>query len=122
MDTKEVGAKLVELCKQGKNLEAIETFYDHGIVSVEAQAAAGMPAVMTGIDAIRGKHKWWVENHEIHSSSAEGPFANGDRFAVIYQFDVTPKDGPMKGKRMAMKEIGVYTVKDGKIVREEFLY
>jgi ketosteroid isomerase-like protein len=35
---------------------------------------------------------------------------------------VTPKAGPQKGKRMQMDEIGVYTVKNGKIVREEFFY
>lgn len=28
----------------------------------------------------------------------------------------------MKGKRMKLHEVAVYTVKDGKIVREEFFY
>jgi len=41
---------------------------------------------------------------------------------VIYNFDVTPKNGPMAGKRMRMEEVGMYTVKGGKIVREEFFY
>ncbi len=122
MDVKEVGTKLVELCKQGKNREAVETLYGENIVSVEAQAAAGMPAKMEGIDAIRGKHEWWVANHEIHSASAEGPFVNGDRFSAIFEYDVTAKDGPMKGKRFTMKEVALYTVEDGKVVREEFLY
>ena len=36
--------------------------------------------------------------------------------------DVTPKDGPMKGKRMQMDEAGLYTVKQGKVVQEEFFY
>ena len=33
--------------------------------------------------------------------------------------DVTPK---MTGQRVSMVEVGVYTVEDGKIVREEFYY
>ncbi len=122
MDAKEVGTKLVELCKQGKNMEAVETLYDHDIVSVEAQATPAMPAEMKGIGAIRGKHEWRGANHEIHSASAEGPFVNGDRFAAIFQYDVTAKDGPMKGNRFTMREVALYTVEDGKVVREEFLY
>ena len=35
-----------------------------------------------------------------------------------YDADVTDKNSK---KRMQLSEVGVYTVKDGKIVREEFL-
>src|SRR5713226_4782438 len=99
METKQVGEKLVELCKQGKNLEAVNTLYDKNIVSVEAQGMPDMPAEMKGIDAIRGKNQWWVENHEVHAGDAKGPFAHGDRFAVMYHYEVTPKIGPKKGER-----------------------
>lgn len=122
MDTKEIGKSLVELCQQKKNMDAIDRLYSPDIVSVEAQAAPGMPAEMQGIEAIRGKNKWWIENHEVHSAEAKGPFVNGDRFSVVYNFDVTPTAGPETGNRMAMEEVAVYTVKDGKIVREEFMY
>ncbi len=81
-----------------------------------------MPAEMRGIDKIRGKNQWWFDNNEVHSAKVEGPFPHNDRFAVKFHYDVTPKDGPMKGKRMQMDEVGVYTVKNGKIVREEFFY
>jgi hypothetical protein len=37
---------------------------------------------------------------------------------VQYDIDVTDKNSK---KRIQMSEVGVYTVKDGKIVREEFL-
>ena len=36
--------------------------------------------------------------------------------------DTTPKAGPMAGKRMQFEEAILYTVRDGKIVREEFFY
>ncbi len=122
MDTKQVGEKLVEYCRKGKNLEAIEKLYSKDIVSVEAQGSPDMPAEMRGIDAIRGKNQWWIDNNEVHSASVEGPFPNKDRFAVKFHYETTPKGGPMKGKRLKMDEVGVYTVKDGKIVREEFFY
>jgi ketosteroid isomerase-like protein len=37
------------------------------------------------------------------------------------EIDCSHKEGPMQGRHQ-MKEICVYTVKDGKIVRAEFFY
>jgi SnoaL-like domain len=121
-DTLTVGKKLVELCKEGKNLEAIETLYSKDIVSVEAMSGPDMPAKTEGIDKIRGKNEWWVNNHDIHSAETEGPYPHGDRFIVHFKYDVTAKAGPMAGKRMLLDETALYTVKDGKIVREEYFY
>ena len=39
--------------------------------------------------------------------------------AVIFDMDVTAKQ---TGQRMQMREIGLYTVRDGKIVEERFFY
>ena len=122
MTTQEVANQLVALCRAGKNLEAIEALLSADVVSVEATGNEAMPAVMNGRDAIRGKNEWWLNNHKIHSSKVKGPYPNGDRFAVIFDFDVTPTAGPMTGKRMRMEEVAVYTVTDGKVAREEFFY
>lgn len=119
MSTLEVGKQLVELCKQGENLQAIKTLYSPDIVSVEASSMPNMPAEMKGMDAILGKNKWWVDNHEVHAATCEGPFPHGDQFIVRFNYDVTNKPS---GKRMQMDEAALYTVKDGKIVREEFFY
>ena len=120
--TDEIGKKYVELCRQSKNLEALDTLFRKDAESVEAVGNETMPKVMKGVEAIRGKNEWWVNNHEIHGGGVKGPFPNGDRFAVIFDFDVTPTSGPMKGKRMKMEEVGLFTVEGGKIVREEFFY
>ena len=122
MDTKQVGEKLVSLCSKGKNMEAVESLYSKDIVSVEAMGSPEMPAELRGIDKIKGKNQWWYHNNQVHSAKVEGPFPNNDRFAVKFHWDVTPKAGPRKGKRMQMDEVGIYTVKNGKIVREEFFY
>ena len=120
--TYEVGRKLVDLCRKGKNVEAVNTLYSPDVVSIEVRGDEHMPARMQGIDAIRGKNQWWVDNHTIHSSSADGPYPHGDRFIVRYNYDVTAKAGPMAGKRMKLEEAGLYTVRSGKVVQEEFFY
>jgi len=120
--TLEVGKKLVELCRQGKHLEAVNTLYSPNIVSIEVRGDATMPARMEGIEAIRGKNQWWLDNHETHSSEITGPFPHHDRFITFMKYDVTSKTGPFTGKRMTFQEAGLYTVKDGKIVQEEFFY
>ena len=121
-ETMEVGKKLVELCKEGKFEEAVATLYSDDVVSVEAMSGPGMPAKMEGLDAVKKKGEWWVANHEVHSAEVEGPWPHGDRFIVRFKMDVTPKVGPMAGKRMTMDETGLYTVKDGKVAQEEFFY
>lgn len=120
--TLEVGRKLVDLCREGKNLQAVDTLYSPTIVSVEAFDDGTMPRQMEGIDAIREKNRWWLDNHEIHRMQIDGPYPHDDRFIVRMTIDATPKAGPMTGKRMTFEEAGLYTVKDGKIVREEYFY
>ena len=118
----EVGKKLVELCNQEKGLEAIDTLYSPGIVSIEAQEHPPFPARLEGIEAVRGKSEWWYANHEVHKGEARGPWPHGDRFVVMFNYEVTPKVGPMAGQRLAMEEAALYTVRDGKVVQEEFFY
>lgn len=122
MNAKEVGEKLVGYARKGQHLKAIEELYSPDIVSIEAIDGEEIPAELRGIDKVRAKNEWWMDNHDVHSMTAEGPYPHRDRFAVKYSFDVTPKGGPMAGKRFEMSEVAVYTVKDGKVVHEEFYY
>ena len=120
MSAKEVGKKLVAFCKEGKNLDAINELYADNIESVESMAGPEGDRIAKGIDAIRGKNKWWSDNHEIHSAEVEGPWPHADeKFAVHFTYDVTNKPS---GQRMKMDEIAVYTVEGGKVVKEEFFY
>ena len=121
MTAAEIGSQLVALCNEGKGLEAVERFYDEKIVSIEGEASEALPQVMEGIEAIKGKNTWWYENHDIHASTAEGPFCGhrDDQFAVRFEMDVTFKP---TGERQQMTEVGLFTIADDKIVQEEFLY
>lgn len=120
----DVARGVMDLVNASRFEEAIDAYYAPHIVSVEAMGGDDdpMPREMTGIDAIRGKVQWWGENHDVHEVKVEGPFPHGDdKFALIYDLDVTSKVPGREG-RMQMREVGVYTVRDGKIVREEFYY
>ena len=120
MSTIEVANKLVALCREGKNTEAIESLYSSDIVSVEAAEMPGFGRTQTGMEAIMGKAKWWAENNEVHSQEVAGPFAHGDdKFAVVFKMDVTMKP---TNQRINLEEVAVYTVENDKIVREEFYY
>ncbi|MBW2373664.1 MAG: nuclear transport factor 2 family protein, partial [Deltaproteobacteria bacterium] len=113
--------QLVQLANDGKDAEAVARLYSEKIVSIEGQGSDEMPARIEGIQAIRGKHQWWYDNHEIHSTNATGPFCGhrDDQFVVQFDMDVTHKPS---GKRQQMSEVGIFTLADGKIVQEEYLY
>lgn len=118
MSTEEVAKKVVELTRKQAWREALDTLYDKDIVSIEARAMEGGSPEARGIEAVRGKSDWWEKNMQIHSFKADGPFVAHDRFVVQYDADVTDKNSK---QRIQLSEVGVYTVKNGKIVREEFL-
>lgn len=118
MNTEEVAKRVVELCRQQAWSEAVDTLYSPKIISVEAHGMDGGSPEMHGIDAIRGKVAWWTNAMEVHSMKVGDAFVAHDRFVVQYDMDVTEKESK---KRFQASEVGVYTVKDGKIVREEFL-
>lgn len=118
---KEIADQLVENCRTGNEKQGLSDLYEPTAVSVEAIAAPGKSSRETiGVEAIQGKHDWWASTFEVHTGDAEGPFLHGDdRFSVIFSFEATNRE---TSERTAMKEVAVYTVSDGKIVREEFYY
>ena len=118
--TAAVAEELADLCRAGKNLDAVNKLYSPKVVSIEPAGSPEMPAEMRGIDAIRKKNEWWYANNDIHSVEADGPFiGHGDQFAMHYTWDVTAKQ---TGKRITMSEMALYTVQDGKTAREQFFY
>ncbi len=119
MTAKEIGKEVAALCKQGKNQEAIDRFYSPDLESVEPVAMPGIGQTQTGVQAIKSKNQWWVDNHEIHGGTVEGPYPHGDRFILHFKYDVIPKQ---TGKRMTLNETGLYAVHNGKITKEEFFH
>jgi limonene-1,2-epoxide hydrolase len=118
VNTEQVAQKVVELVRKQAWHEAVDALHDKDIVSVEARTMDDSSPETRGIKGVREKVDWWLQNMQVHSFKANGPFVAHDRFVVQYDADVTDKNSK---KRMQLSEVGVYTVKNGKIVREEFL-
>lgn len=115
MSLQTVGHQLVEMCNQGKNFDVMRTMYAPDIVSVEGDGSE-----TAGQGPVIHKSEVWQGHNEIHTEKVRGPFFNGPtQFAVHYTFEVTPKG---TGKRVTLEEVGVYTVKNEKITREQFFY
>jgi len=119
MATQNIAKRYVELCQAGKNEVCLDELYAKDAVSVEAAAMPGMERVVKGLEAIHAKSKAWNENNIVHGAEVIGPYPNDGRFAVRFMFDVTHKPS---GRRVKMDEIGLFTIENDKITREEFFY
>ena len=119
MTTQEIAERLVALCREGKNLQAVDELYSPDIVSIESMSTPAHPAEIQGIQAVRGKNEWWLSTMEVHSGSVDGPVVARDVFSVAMTYDVTDKNTQ---RRMSLSEIAVYEVAGDKIVRERFVY
>jgi ketosteroid isomerase-like protein len=115
--TNELAKAFTEMLKAGDHEAAAAKYNAPDIVSIEAMD--GPMARVQGTAAVKAKSDWWYANHEVHSVTTEGPYVNGDQFAMTFAMDVTDK---ATGNRMQMQEVGLYTVRDGKIVEEKFMY
>jgi len=120
MSTETIAKRLVQLCNTGHSEQAVKELYAKDIVSIEASGTPEMPARMQGIAAIEKKGEWWASHNEVHGMKASGPFLGNrdDQFAVMFSMDITPQGG----KRTQMNEVGLYTVRNDKIVEEAFMY
>lgn len=119
MTTQQVADKLVSYCKQGDWDAAQTELYANDSVSIEMPGAPNFPPRTEGLKAIIQKGKTWEGMVEtFHGIKVEGPIVAGDHFSCTMKMDVTMKGIP----RMLNEEIGIFQVKDGKIVSEQFFY
>ena len=118
MTTEVVAKKLVQLCREGKNVNAIEELYSDKIISLEPKGSQAAERT-EGKAAVLGKNQQWLsmveQIHEVHISDA---VVSGNYFSCAMDMEIT-----MKGiGRTTMNEICVYEVQDGKIVFEQFFH
>lgn len=123
MSLQTVAKEFVDLCNQGKNFDVMEKMYAPDIVSVEASGEE-----VSGKRPVIEKSRRWGAANTVHGEKVRGPFfdtADGaagkssGQFAVHFTFDVTPNS---TGRRTTLEEVGVYTVEDDQITREQFYY
>lgn len=117
MTTSEIAGHLVELCRKGDFEKAQKDLFSNDAISIEPHATQDFGKETKGLDAIleKGK-KFSTMVDDTHNIEISEPLIASNSFACTLNMDVT-----MKGQgRMAMKELCVYEVKDGKIVSERF--
>ena len=117
MKTEEIARRLVALCREAKWEIAQKELYAADAVSIEPYATPEFGKETKGLPAILEKGRKFVAMvEEMHSLTVSDPIVAGNAFACTMRLDMT-----MKGQgRMDMPELCVYTVKDGKIVSEQF--
>lgn len=118
MTTQEVANRLVTLCREGKYEQAIKELYSPEIVSVEPE---GRPdRIVKGLAAIAEKgQKFEAMIEKMNTNIISDPIAAENFFAITMKMNVQMKGVPVP---VDMDEVCVYTVNNGKIVREEFFY
>ena len=117
MTTQEVANRLVELCRNGKVLEAQQELFADNVTSTEPEHSPNKSA--KGKANVLAKGKAFAEMiEERHDGFFDDPIACGNYFSFACMLDAT-----MKGMgRMKLEEICVMQVKDGKVVSEQFFY
>jgi hypothetical protein len=113
----EIGQAVVASINAGKpDKELWDAYWSKKVESIEG---VGVNMKWTGRKAMEAKGEAWMATHKIYSASAEGPYVGATGFTVRFTMDV---EDTTTGKRQTMNEVGVYTVKGGKVVCEEFMY
>lgn len=117
MTTQQIAERLSTYCKAGDWSKAHKELYAQDAVSIEPYATPAFEKEVKGMDAIIKKGKDFDAMVEaMHGVSTSQPLVTGSSIAFVLDMDVT-----MKGRtRERMSELCVYTVKDGKIVAEQF--
>jgi hypothetical protein len=117
MNAQEVANRLVLLCREGKNVEAINELYDDDVVSREPKGSPMKEKV--GKQAVLDATNQWINSvEELHNVYISNPIVGDDFFACTMKVDATYKEHG----RNIMNELCVYEVKDGKIVSDQFFY
>jgi hypothetical protein len=109
----QIGKQLVEGFNKGK-YQINAKLWSPKLIGIEGGGMA-----WHGMKNVEAKNKFWSKANSVLGASAEGPFVGSTGFAVKFRMDVRDE---ATQRRTLMEEIGVYTVKNGKIVQEEFMY
>lgn len=117
----EIAYGCIDLWNQMKFREAYETYFAEDAVKCEPTAIGEYPNQIQGRNTLIAQEESiqndLMDTHGIYVS--EGPFIGANGFSVIIKSDFTVKE---TGTRHIFREVGIYTIKDSEIVREEFLF
>lgn len=119
MTTQEVAEQLISLSREGKFEQIQQELFSPEIRSVEP-TKEGDWDVEKGFEGLKKKAEQWhgmVE--EMIGGEISDPIVAGNFFSCTWKTKVKFKGAP---EAVAMDEVAVYEVKDGKVVLEQFFY
>jgi hypothetical protein len=121
MTTQEIASRYTQLANQSKWEQILEELHADNMVCREPEHAAqrGVQVLTEGKEAMKAKsarNRTMIQ--EIHSQTCSDPVVAGNFFTVALTRDVTFVNRP----RVQLEEIGLFQVKDGRIISEEFFY
>lgn len=117
MDILAIANRLIELNKAFEYEKVYAELYSPDLVSYEPSDTDETAA--KGFAGVAAKGEWWKANFEVHSVNITGPWPFKDKFIVGYEMDTTHKESNIRSQST---EMALYTVENGKIVKEEFFY
>lgn len=119
MTIQELAAKLANYCRNGQFETALKELYADDTVSIEPFPTPGFEKETKGKEACFAKAELFNSMvEEVHAIAVSEPLITENIIAFTLDMDLTMKE---KG-RTKMNELCVYTVKDGKIIAEQFFY
>ena len=115
----ELGRAFVKAMRDRDGLSMVDKMYSDDAESIEAVVPPNRYVrIAGGKDAIKAKREDWLKSFKIDSLDADGPYVHPpNRFAVRFEAEVSDKT---TGEKKSLSEIAIYSVIDGKIMREEF--
>lgn len=117
MTTNQIANRLVELCRQGQFESAQKELFAKDALSIEPNASPAFEKETKGLNAIMEKGKKWENMVEsMNKLEVSEPMVASNSFACTMHMDVTMKNK----EHWDMTELCTYTIKDGKIVTEQF--
>lgn len=117
MTTQQIAQHYYELAQQQKWSEIIDIYYHDDIECIEPSNSKSQPYTKGKANVVAKAMHFQQMIETVHHAYITQPIIAGDMFSVGIGMDFTMKEAG----RMHFDEFGVFTVKDGKIVREEFI-
>jgi ketosteroid isomerase-like protein len=113
MNTRACVQSVIDGIRAGRLLKTFDAWYADDVVMSEN----GMTERVG--KAVNRQYEEQFENSvEFHAARVGAVIVDGERAAVEWTFELTPKGG----KRTVQKQVAVQTWKNGKIVREDFYH
>ncbi|OHV35997.1 MULTISPECIES: NAD(P)H-binding protein [Pseudofrankia] len=114
----DIAERYVSAFRQGR-MDVALGLMSPGVVRVAPMETGGERRELRGLTEIMANSERLNQNLRIHGVEVDGPFLDGDRFAVRFSFDETHTP---TGRRSTAMKMCLYTVADGGITREEVFY